>query len=655
MRARFFGPRRSTAARPQRLLDELRRASARSTSTSATRDGVERVFERHRARPRAGRSTPPRSRRTTGRRSDPHDRLQRQRRSARSTCSRPTRHVRPDATFIFTSTNKVYGDRPNFLPLEDIGERLELPDGPPVLPAASTRRCRSTARMHSLFGVSKAAADLHGPGVRALLRHADRLLPRRLPDRPVARRRAAPRLPRLPHEVHGDRRAATPSSATTASRSATTSTRATSSAPSRRSTRAPRAAAVYNLGGGRASNCSMLEAIAACERIAGRELDWELSDQARDRRPPLVDLRPVRVRARLPGLAAARTTSRRRCARSTTTTSSTGRRAAAMKLSVVIPAHNEAEVDRADRRRGRRRAARQRAATTRSSSSTTRRPTGRRAVVARAGRARPAHPRAALALRERLRVRGPRRARRLRGRRGGDRHGRRLGRPARPRALRRAARARATTARSARASCRAARSLDYPRFKLAVNRIVNFGIRVLFRHGYDDTTNAFKAYRREVIESVQPLVSHALQPDGRAAAEGDHPRPLVRDRADLVDATGPPASRSSRCARWARATCSSCCSPCSSTTCPAATTGGRATRTRAASASGAARAPQREGGASSRRRLARARRGDRRARRLDWRGVARRARLGRAAWRPSWSGPPGRTRRASRAAPATSR
>ena len=46
--------------------------------------------------------------------------------------------------------------------------------------------------------------------------------------------------------------------------------------------RAPRAsAAVYNLGGGRASNCSMLEAIARCERIAGRELDWTLSDEAR--------------------------------------------------------------------------------------------------------------------------------------------------------------------------------------------------------------------------------------------------------------------------------------------------------------------------------------------------------------------------------------
>jgi dolichol-phosphate mannosyltransferase len=50
--------------------------------------------------------------------------------------------------------------------------------------------------------------------------------------------------------------------------------------------------------------------------------------------------------------------------------------------------------------------------------------------------------------------------------------------------------------------------IDYPRSKLIMNRIVNFGIRLLFRHGYNDTTNAFKAYRREVIESVQPLLSH---------------------------------------------------------------------------------------------------------------------------------------------------
>ena len=49
---------------------------------------------------------------------------------------------------------------------------------------------------------------------------------------------------------------------------------------------------------------------------------------------------------------------------------------------------------------------------------------------------------------------------------------------------------------------------DYPRFKLALNRLVNLGIRVLFRHGYNDTTNAFKAYRRDVIDHIQPLLAN---------------------------------------------------------------------------------------------------------------------------------------------------
>lgn len=50
--------------------------------------------------------------------------------------------------------------------------------------------------------------------------------------------------------------------------------------------------------------------------------------------------------------------------------------------------------------------------------------------------------------------------------------------------------------------------LDYPRVKLILNRIANKGIEVLFRHGYNDTTNAFKAYRREVIDSVKPFLSN---------------------------------------------------------------------------------------------------------------------------------------------------
>ncbi len=48
---------------------------------------------------------------------------------------------------------------------------------------------------------------------------------------------------------------------------------------------------------------------------------------------------------------------------------------------------------------------------------------------------------------------------------------------------------------------------DYPRPKLLINRLANWFIRVLFRHRYNDTTNAFKAYRREVIETISPLLS----------------------------------------------------------------------------------------------------------------------------------------------------
>jgi dolichol-phosphate mannosyltransferase len=49
---------------------------------------------------------------------------------------------------------------------------------------------------------------------------------------------------------------------------------------------------------------------------------------------------------------------------------------------------------------------------------------------------------------------------------------------------------------------------DYPRAKLVMNRMANKFIQMLFRHGYNDTTNAFKAYRREVIDGIRPLLSN---------------------------------------------------------------------------------------------------------------------------------------------------
>jgi dolichol-phosphate mannosyltransferase len=48
---------------------------------------------------------------------------------------------------------------------------------------------------------------------------------------------------------------------------------------------------------------------------------------------------------------------------------------------------------------------------------------------------------------------------------------------------------------------------DYPKHKYFLNRFVNYLIRFIFRHGLNDTTNAFKCYRREVIDGCRPFLS----------------------------------------------------------------------------------------------------------------------------------------------------
>jgi len=49
--------------------------------------------------------------------------------------------------------------------------------------------------------------------------------------------------------------------------------------------------------------------------------------------------------------------------------------------------------------------------------------------------------------------------------------------------------------------------VDYPWMKLVANRLANLFLRLLFRHGLNDTTNAFKAYRSEVIDGCRPLIA----------------------------------------------------------------------------------------------------------------------------------------------------
>jgi dolichol-phosphate mannosyltransferase len=50
-------------------------------------------------------------------------------------------------------------------------------------------------------------------------------------------------------------------------------------------------------------------------------------------------------------------------------------------------------------------------------------------------------------------------------------------------------------------------TIDYPPVKLFLNRAANAFVRLLFQHGLNDTTNAFKAYRREVIDGIRPILS----------------------------------------------------------------------------------------------------------------------------------------------------
>jgi CDP-paratose 2-epimerase len=70
-----------------------------------------------------------------------------------------TRHYCPDSVFIFTSTNKVYGDTPNNLPLIELDTRYELPTYHELYRGINETMSIDQSK-HSLFGVSKASADL---------------------------------------------------------------------------------------------------------------------------------------------------------------------------------------------------------------------------------------------------------------------------------------------------------------------------------------------------------------------------------------------------------------------------------------------------------------------------------------------------------------
>jgi len=186
----------------------------------------------------------------------------------------------PDAVFMHMSTNKVYGDLPNSLPLRELETRYETDEAHPYHARGIDEQMSIDSSMHSLFGVSKAAADL-------MVQEYGRMFGMRTA---CFRGGCLTGPAHSGAELHGF--LAYLMSCTLSGRPYTVfgykGKQVRDNIHSRDVVRAlwafyrrPRQAEVYNLGGGRFANCSILEAIALCEEIAGRKLSWSYSERNR--------------------------------------------------------------------------------------------------------------------------------------------------------------------------------------------------------------------------------------------------------------------------------------------------------------------------------------------------------------------------------------
>jgi len=190
-----------------------------------------------------------------------------------------TRQFAPQATFIFVSTNKVYGDTPNYLPLIEQETRWEIdPNHEYACGIPETMSIDHT--MHSLFGASKVAADV-------LVQEYGRYFGMRT----ACFRGGCLTGPRHSGtQLHGF--------LAYLMKCAVTGTPYTIFGYKRKQVRDnihsndlirafdeffknPQSGEVYNMGGGRFSNCSMVEAITMCEQISGNKLDWNYVEQNR--------------------------------------------------------------------------------------------------------------------------------------------------------------------------------------------------------------------------------------------------------------------------------------------------------------------------------------------------------------------------------------
>ena len=185
-----------------------------------------------------------------------------------------TRQFCPQAVFIFTSTNKVYGDSPNQLPLVEQEFRWELDPAHQFATKGITEEMSIDRSLHSVFGASKVAADVmvqeYGRyfGLRTTCFRAGCLTG---PNHSGA-------------QLHGFL-AYLMKCAITGTRYQVFGYKGKQVRDNLHSSdlirafelvfEEPRSAEVYNIGGSRYSSCSMLEAIHICEQLAGRQLSWE--------------------------------------------------------------------------------------------------------------------------------------------------------------------------------------------------------------------------------------------------------------------------------------------------------------------------------------------------------------------------------------------
>jgi CDP-paratose 2-epimerase len=291
MRARFFGAEASTAQMTSTLLERYPESFNSLAADIRDRTAVERAFAERGGEIELVIHTAAQPSHDWAA-SDPHTDFEV---NALGTLNllEATRTHSHGATFVFCSTNKVYGDLPNALPLIELRERLELAEDHPYYEGIDTSMSidRST---HSLFGVSKTAADLlvqeYGRyfGMRTVCfrggcltgpNHAGTMLHGFLSYLMRATVTGEPYtvFGYGAKQVRDNIHAADLVAAFAAFHAAPIG-----------------GGAVYNIGGGRACNCSMLEAIELCQQIAERELDWRLSEQNRrgDHRWWISDLRP---------------------------------------------------------------------------------------------------------------------------------------------------------------------------------------------------------------------------------------------------------------------------------------------------------------------------------------------------------------------------